>query len=163
VLRLKWRMATSFLRNGDLVSGAVLAGLGVFVVSEARKWEYLTPDGPGPGFFPMWYGLAIVVLALAVVARAVWKRGHDEAQGALDWSRIGRATAAWTALTACIVLLKPLGFLLAFALLTFFVVRVMYGRSLAFAAGSAIAAAAAFYLIFPLALNVMLPVGFLGF
>jgi putative tricarboxylic transport membrane protein len=156
-------MATSLLKNGDLVSGAVLAGLGVFIVSEARKWEYLTPDGPGPGFFPMWYGLALVVLSLAVAARAVWKRGRDQPDRALDWSRLGRALIAWGALTVCIVSLKVLGFLLAFALLTFFVVRMMYDRSLAFAAGSAVAAAASFYLIFPLALNVPLPTGFLGF
>jgi putative tricarboxylic transport membrane protein len=155
-------MTTALLKNGDLVSGAVLAGLGVFIVFEARKWEYLTPEGPGPGFFPMWYGLALVVLALAVAVHAVLKRGY-EGSGAIDWSRVGRALAAWAALTACIVLLKVLGFLVSFALLTFFVVRVMYRRSLAFAAGSAVTAAAAFYAIFPLALNVALPVGFLGF
>jgi putative tricarboxylic transport membrane protein len=155
-------MATSLLKNGDLVSGAVLAGLGVFVVFEARKWEYLTPEGPGPGFFPMWYGLALVVLSLAVAARAVLKRGY-EADGRIDWSRIVRALFAWAALTVCIMLLKVLGFLVSFALLTFFVARFMYGRSLLFAAGSAVASAAGFYAIFPLALNVALPVGWLGF
>jgi putative tricarboxylic transport membrane protein len=156
-------MKTSLLKKGDLVSGAVLAGVGVFIVSEARKWEYLTPEGPGPGFFPIWYGLVLVVLALFLTGRAVWKRGHDGADRALNWGRLGRALTAWAALTACIMSLKVLGFLVAFALLTFFVVHVMYGRSLAFAAGSALAAAAAFYLIFPLALNVALPIGFLGF
>jgi putative tricarboxylic transport membrane protein len=155
-------MATSLLKNGDLVSGAALAGLGVFVVFEARKWEYLTPDGPGPGFFPMWYGLALVVLALVVAARAVMKRSH-EGNGAINWSRIARALLSWAALTACIVSLKLLGFVVSFALLTFFVVRFMYGRSVAFAAASAVGAAAAFYLVFPVALNVALPVGFLGF
>ena len=155
-------MLRSLLKNGDLVSGAVLAALGVFIVSEARKWEYLTPEGPGPGFFPTWYGLALVVLSLAVAARAVMKRGHD-GEGAIDWSRVGRALLAWAALTTCIVLLKPLGFLLSFALLTFFVVWVMYRRSLAFATGSSVGAAVAFYLIFPLALNVALPVGVFGF
>jgi putative tricarboxylic transport membrane protein len=155
-------MATSLLKNGDLVSGAVLAGLGVFIVFEARKWEYLTPDGPGPGFFPMWYGLALVVLSLGVAARALATRGRD-GDGAIDWSRVGRALLAWGALTVCIASLKFLGFIVSFALLTFFVVWFMYGRSVAFAAASAVAAAAAFYVIFPLALNVALPVGFLGF
>jgi putative tricarboxylic transport membrane protein len=155
-------MATSLLKNGDLVSGAALAGLGVFVVFEARKWEYLTPDGPGPGFFPMWYGIALVVLALAVAAGAVVRRSH-ESTGAINWSQVGRALVAWAALTACIASLKLLGFVLSFTLLTFFVVRFMYGRSVAFAAAAAVGAAAAFYLVFPVALNVALPVGFLGF
>ena len=51
------------LARGDVVSGAVLAGLGVFIVLEARRWEYLAPDGPGPGFFPMWYGIALIALS----------------------------------------------------------------------------------------------------
>jgi hypothetical protein len=110
----------------------------------------------------MWYGLALVVLSLAVAARAVLKRGED-GTGELDWSRVGRALLAWAALTACIASLKVLGFLLSFGLLTSFVVWVMYRRSLAFAAVCGVAAALAFYLIFPLALNVALPVGFLGF
>lgn len=42
------------LEQGDLASGAVLAGLGVYIVVQARRWEYVGPDGPGPGFFPLW-------------------------------------------------------------------------------------------------------------
>lgn len=155
-------MASSLLKNGDLVSGAVLTGLGLFVVFEARKWEYLTPEGPGPGFFPMWYGLALVVLSVTVAVQAIAKRGQDKG-GALDWGGIGRALLAWAALTACIASIKLLGFIVSFALLTFFVVWVMYRRSVVFAGASAVGAAAAFYLIFPLALNVALPIGFLGF
>ena len=60
-------MAASARNNGDLVSGAVLAALGIFVVMEARHWDYLAPEGPGPGFFPMWYGIVMLLLSLALV------------------------------------------------------------------------------------------------
>jgi putative tricarboxylic transport membrane protein len=155
-------MAKSVFRDGDLVSGAVLIGLGVFIVSEARNWDYLTPEGPGPGFFPMWYGLALVVLSLAVVVSALARRAHTP-QGDIDWRRVGRALVVWLALTVCIAALKVLGFVIGFALLTLFIVSVMYGRRLAFGILSGVATAAVFYLVFPVALNVALPVGIFGF
>ena len=33
-----------------------------FIVTQARFWNYYTPDGPGPGFFPTWYGLLMIGL-----------------------------------------------------------------------------------------------------
>ena len=48
---------------GDFWSGIALAALGSFIVNEARQWDYMTPEGPGAGFFPMWYGIAMVLLS----------------------------------------------------------------------------------------------------
>ena len=41
-------------KSGDLWSGLTLAALGVYLVAEARQWDYLAPAGLGAGFFPMW-------------------------------------------------------------------------------------------------------------
>ena len=147
--------------RGDLISGAVLAGLGIFVIVEARQWDYLAPDGPGPGFFPMWYGIALVVLSLVLVASNL--RRQAAARQERTWNGVGRALGAWAALAAAIGLLKILGFMVSFALLTLFIVSFMYRRSLLQGVLTGAGAAAAFYLIFPLALNVNLPVGILGF
>lgn len=149
-------------RTGDIVSGAVLAGLGVFIILEAKGWEYLGPDGPGPGFFPLWYGIAMVALSLLLVAMSFRKPAAGPGK-AVNWSEIGRAMIAWTALAACIGFLKILGFLLAFGLFTFFLVAVMYRRTLGAAVGVAVGVSVGFYLLFPLALNVALPIGKLGF
>jgi putative tricarboxylic transport membrane protein len=149
-------------KNGDLVSGAVLTGLGIFIVSEARGWDYMTPDGPGPGFFPMWYGIALVALSIPLMLRSVSQRAQT-AEGVTDWAGIGRALIAWLALTVSIGLLKFLGFLVSFALLTFFIVTLMYRRPLLYGVVAGVAASVLFYLIFPLALNVELPPGPFGF
>ena len=82
---------------------------------------------------------------------------------AVNWREVGRALAAWAGLAACIGLLKILGFLLAFGLFTFFLVAVMYRRPLGTAAAVAVGVCLGFYLLFPQALNVGLPVGKLGF
>jgi putative tricarboxylic transport membrane protein len=150
------------LKTGDIVSGAVLAGLGVYIITEARRWEYVGPDGPGPGFFPLWYGIALVALSALLVATSVARRA-SEPGGPVNWREVGRAFAAWAGLAACVGLLKVLGFLLAFGLFTFFLVAVMYRRSLGTAAAVSIGMALSFYLLFPVALNVELPVGWLGF
>jgi len=150
------------LKTGDIVSGAALAGLGIFIIFEARRWEYLGPDGPGPGFFPLWYGIALVALSALLVGMSLAQRARDPG-GAVNWREVGRALAAWAGLAACVGLLKVLGFLLAFGFFTFFLVAVMYRRTLATAAAVSLGMALGFYLLFPVALNVALPVGLLGF
>ena len=32
---------------------------GAYIIVTASRWEYLGQDGPGPGFFPLWYGIAM--------------------------------------------------------------------------------------------------------
>ena len=151
------------MKTGDIVSGAALAGLGVFIIVEARGWEYLGPDGPGPGFFPLWYGIALLVLSLLLIGWSVRRGAAPESGARVNWRDVGRALTAWAAFTACITLLKVLGFLLSFGLMTLFVVAVMYRRPLKVALPVAAGTALGFYLVFPLALNVSLPVGVLGF
>jgi putative tricarboxylic transport membrane protein len=148
-------------KAGDLWSGVALAALGLYIIVQARQWDYLGPEGPGPGFFPLWYGIAMLALAaLLVVSHLRRASAHGNA---IDWPRLGRALSTWLALAVSVALFKPLGFVISFALLTYFIVAVMYRRPLATAALVAVASAAGFHLVFDRALNVALPVGFLGF
>ena len=139
--------------SADLWSGLALGGLGAYVVVQASRWEYLGADGPGPGFFPLWYGIAMVALSLALVFFSVTRPSPDR----IDWRGAGRAFTAWLAFALAVALLKVAGFLVCFAALTFFIVAVMYRRPLWVAAAVALGATAAFYLVFPLALGVKLP------
>jgi hypothetical protein len=148
-------------KSGDLWSGLALAALGVYVVVRARQWDYLTEDGPGAGFFPFWYGLAMIALALALVATAL--RSRASLRFKIDRRATGRALAAWGALAISIAAFPVLGFVISFALLSFFIVAVMYRKRLAVALTVALANAIGFYLVFQVALGVSLPVGVLGF
>jgi len=141
--------------SSDFWSGLALGALGAYIVATASGWEYLGPEGPGPGFFPLWYGIAMLALAIMLVITNVRKK--TTAENPLDWSEIRRALGAWLALAASLAALKLVGFVVAFAALTFFIVAVMYRRPLRVAATVALATAAGFYLLFPLALGVPLP------
>lgn len=146
--------------SADFWSGLALAALAVYIIAQARQWEYLGADGPGPGFFPLWYGIAMAALAIVLVVSAVLRRVQSKP---VAWRGIGRALAVWLAFAVAVGACKPLGFIVSFALLTFFIVAVMYRRSVSVAAAVAALSAAGFYLVFPLALGVRLPSGVLGF
>lgn len=141
----------------------MLAGLGLYIVVEARRWDYLGVDGPGPGFFPWWYGVAMIALGLLLVASKIARRGTPAREHGVEWRAIGRALMTWAALTACVGLLNVLGFVCAFALFTLFVAGAMYRRPIVPALAVAVGTALGFYLLFPAALNVALPIGWLGF
>ena len=153
--------------NGDALSAAVLAGLGVYIVVEARQWTYLGPDGPGPAFFPIWYGIAFIALSLLIIGARVYRittGAPREAPLSRSQRReIGHALAVWLAFASSIALLKTLGFLVAFGLLTLFIVAVVYRRPWKVALAVAVASAIGFHLVFAIGLGVGLPVGILGF
>jgi putative tricarboxylic transport membrane protein len=168
-------MAEVRFNNGDAISAAVLAGLGGYIVLEARNWDYMAPDGPGPGFFPIWYGVTLIVLSLVVIGarliaisrdkRALGgaaSKPRDAGRSAGKRREIYHALAVWAAFAVSVALLKVLGFMIALALLTLFIVALIYRRPWKVALAVAIGTSLGFYLVFPLALSVPLPTGVFG-
>ena len=135
----------------------MLAALGAFIVQQAMGWEYLTPDGPGAGFFPRWYGMAIVVLSLVLVIRGLRTKTPATEPAPTESTR--RVLVAWVALVGCVLLAKVLGFLASFALLCWFIATMLFGRPQRSAIPFALGAAIAFWLVFDVALGVSLPRG----
>jgi putative tricarboxylic transport membrane protein len=155
------RMGKGLLRDGDVISGAVLSALGLYIFLQAHQWDYSGPDGPGPGFFPTWYGLGMIALSLVMIAGKVRKGAR--AGSAIDWSAAARGFGTWAAFTLSVALYRPLGFTISFALLTAFIVAVIFRRPPLVAAATGVGLAAAFHLVFAVALDVALPAGWLGF
>src|SRR5258706_15570531 len=104
----------SFARSGDLWSGLALAALGAYIVSRAWTWVYMGEDGPGAGFLPMWYGGAMVVLALVLVAGAVLKSPPREKRPSVRWDNVRRILTGWVAVLDCISLLGLPVFVISF-------------------------------------------------
>ena len=139
--------------NADLWSGLALGGLGVFIITQASRWEYLGNDGPGPGFFPLWYGIAMTSLSLVLIFSSIRRKENQ----AIDWTGAGRAFATWAAFALAAAALKWAGFVVCFAGLIFLVVGVFYGGPLMVGGVGARPPTAGFYVVFPLALGVKLP------
>lgn len=151
----------SFARRGDFWSGVALAALGAYIVSEAWTWLYMGEDGPGAGFFPMWYGGAMVVLSLLLVVGTVLEAPARQPQAQIQWRDLGRALTCWVAFVVCIALMQLVGFAISFALLTWFIVAVMARRPQRVALALGIGGALGFYALFEWALDLSLPHGLL--
>jgi putative tricarboxylic transport membrane protein len=149
------------LRSGDFWSGMALAALGAWIVLQARQWVYMGADGPGAGFFPLWYGIAILALAAVLAGSSVLRAAPERAP--FDWAPVRRVLFAWGGFAIAIASFGVLGFVLGFALLCFFVVTVLFRQPLNSAGWVAVLATAGFYLVFQVALGVSLPTGLLGF
>lgn len=150
----------STMRQGEIFSGLVLAGLGLFIVAKSSQWVLLGKDGPGPGFFPLIYGLLMVVLSLALITQALLRRplaASPEAEP--QNTSVTAALGVWLAFTVAILMMKAIGFMVALGFLVLFMTRVIFSRSTKFSVISALLVPLGFYLIFKLGLQVQLPVG----
>ena len=145
-------------KANDLLAALLIAGFGIFVIYQASALPYSSEYGPGPGFFPLWLGLGLVGLALLLGAKSALSRVQFEARD-VSWKKTGRPLLAWTGLVITFFLIKLLGFLVTFALLTAFLVFVMDQRPFQAAVAVAVGTALVFYLVFTLLLGVPLPVG----
>jgi putative tricarboxylic transport membrane protein len=161
------------LRTGDFWAGLAFAALGAYIVSEARGWVYLAEDGPGAGFFPLWYGVAMLVLSFALVVGAARKTNPGDAmpatesvavdgvrpRGASSWKDTGRALACWAALGVSVALLNLVGFIVSFTLLSWFIVTILCGKRPGFALAISVGYAVLFWVVFSWGLDMGLPSG----
>lgn len=151
------------LNKSELVTAFLLIGLGGFVLMQAWDWPYLTADGPGPGFFPVWIGICIIALAALLVALQLVHALGQSPVVATKWSGTGRVLTGWVGLIVCIALLEPAGFVASFLLLTMFLVIVIFRRRFLPALILGVSASAGFWVLFVKVLKVQLPAGPWGF
>ena len=69
--------------KGNFISAACLAAFGIYVISVAARLDYVSEVGPGPGFFPLWLGIGLVLFASGLMlaslsisrSKAPWPHG----------------------------------------------------------------------------------------
>ncbi len=150
---------TRYVKDGDLLSGAVLAVLAAYIIHASSQWTLLGPEGPGPGFFPLGYGVLMLGCSLALIVAALVRRAPDEtpAEAAQPAGTID-ALVTWGALAASVPLMWALGFVVGFGLVIFFIVRFVFRRTLIGSAATAAGVVLALHLVFPVLLGSPLPV-----
>jgi putative tricarboxylic transport membrane protein len=145
----------------DAVAGLALAALGGYVAWTALAWDILTEEGPGPGFFPLGYGVLMLGLSALLVLRALAL--PRPAERAPDSGGHVRALATWAAFAGAAFAMQWIGFVLGFAALSAFVVAFVFGRGWRQAALVGIGCAGGFWLVFGALMGVDLPAGPWGF
>jgi putative tricarboxylic transport membrane protein len=149
--------------KSNLIAAACLAAFGIYVVYVGSKLSYVSEVGPGPGFFPFWIGIGLLLFgAYQMVLSYASARRHSGPVAPL-WLGSGRALGAWLGLAVAIALFRWIGFALSFVLLAIFLIVVLDRRPVVLAVGIGAGLALAFYIVFEFALGVSLPKGPWGF
>ncbi len=106
-------------------------GLSVFVVWESWNLEYYTMLGPGPGFFPLWLGLAMGGLSLVWLVRVSGRSGGPKDVAFLP-QRAGlvRILSVLAALVGMAGLMNLFGFQLMMFLFLVFLLLVLGRQAL---------------------------------
>jgi len=154
-----WRRPELGLALAVLVLG-VLVVLGTLDVSTAASQL-----GPGPRFFPMLVGGAMILIGLCYMAD-VLRGGHGDpeesedvdAEAPADWRGVALVSGIFLAFTA---VLDVLGWIIAASLLFFALSLALGARHRLRAAGIAVVVGLTTYLLFVRGLGVTLPGGLL--
>jgi putative tricarboxylic transport membrane protein len=149
--------------RGNLISGATLAAFGIYVILVAVKLPYVSEVGPGPGFFPLWIGIGLVIFASCLMLSSISPSRRAVPEKPPFWRPAVRALAGWFSMIIAIALFGVIGFALSFVMLTTFLIVVLDRRPVWMALGVGIGLAAIFHLIFVVALAVSLPAAPWGF
>ena len=149
--------------KGNLIAGGCLAAFGLYVVSVASKLPYVSEVGPGPGFFPLWLGIGLMIFASYLMLASFSAFTKESASDSSTRQATGRALAGWFGLMVAIALLGWIGFSVSFVILTVFLIVALDRRPLLLSVGVGIGLAVAFHLLFVRALDVSLPAGRWGF
>jgi putative tricarboxylic transport membrane protein len=149
--------------KGNLAAGVVLAAFGAYVISVAVKLPYVSEVGPGPGFFPLWLGIGLVLFAGALMLASFTSAASETESQTQSWQMTMRSLSGWVAVMVAIALLGIIGFAVSFIFLTVFLIVALERRPVLLALGVGIALAVVFQLIFVVALDVSLPKAVWGF
>lgn len=156
------RQQENAMNKGDLLSGLSLLVFAIYLIQQTRALEYHYEHGPGPGFFPFWTALGLLIFALILVGVTLIRR-EQTSRDAPQPGDTRRALGTWVGLVAMIGLVEIVGFFLSFAVFTLLVVVLLDRQSLAKSSAVAFGSALGFYLIFVYAFGLRLPVGPWGF
>jgi putative tricarboxylic transport membrane protein len=97
-------------RRAYQLSGLIALLAALFLGYHAAGLTYYTRIGPGPGFFPRWLCGVLALLALAVIARAIWSKDPGTPIPVPDRQGALRILAVVAALSAVAALTTTLGF-----------------------------------------------------
>lgn len=150
------------IAKGDLITGLGLTAFGAYIVWQSSHWVIFGPDGPGPGFFPIFYGALMFLVAGYLALRSLrTASANHQAEDEEDHKGVWGALGAWVCLALSIPLMTVLGFVAGFSIFAFVLIRFIFGQPYLRAAVAAVAIAVALHIIFPVLLAVELPEGML--
>jgi len=148
-----------FRIRSDHVAGAAFIMLGVAVFAASGDLPFGRLSTPGAGMMPkLLTGLMMLFAALIIIGAA-----QSREFAAIDWSDRGHAAGVVLITAGAVAAYRPLGFLVAMALLVFALLVVIERRNALAAVGYSVALTLFAYWLFGKALKAPLERGILWF
>ncbi len=152
------------MKKADQWSGLALSILSAAMIWAALALPYGNVHNPGPGFFPLWLGLILGGMSIALFVQTTTAKGSVQTISSIleEDVRWEKVLLVLVALILYALLMDTIGFLGATFLLMVVLLRFIEPQSWKVALAWALAGSVGSYLIFDVWMRLRLPKGFLG-
>ena len=152
------------MKKADQWSGLALVILAGLICAGAAFLPYGEIHNPGPGFFPLWLGIILGVMAVGLVVKTTWQK-----EGAKALRDILAEKVRWEKVLFVLIalilygsLMNILGYLIVTFLLMAFLLRYIEPHPWRLVIGWTLIGAVGSWVVFDLWMKLRLPKGFLG-
>jgi hypothetical protein len=154
------------MTRADLYGGLLLAAFFAAALWEASTFQYGTEFSPGPGFAPVWLSAIGLCVSLLIAAHGLreMRSGEGAHRGTPSLEKPGLVRVGLTllGLAAMVLLVEPLGLVLAILLYLLFLTVIVQRHSPVVAVGTSVGTVVFVYIVFVHFLEVPIPKGPLG-
>lgn len=152
------------MHKGDRVFALISIGIGIWLILESLRYNYMVKYTPGPGFMPFWVGVILLLFSAALLFESFQKKNHQEKKVLLpDRHTLYRVGLIAIVTAGLSLLMTRLGFMLSVILfvsvILFFLEKLTLVKSLV----TGLIMSACIYLIFEYWMEIGLPAGPWGF
>jgi putative tricarboxylic transport membrane protein len=144
---------------GNLIAGVIILALGAAVVYFSSELPYLTEFGPGPGFLPLWLGIALIACSIGVIIKTLLKTDRT-GLFVKPRTKVGMQMLVLIAVT--FLLFPLLGFSIALALFSAISMKTIGKHRLIHCGLTGIVTAVGIHFLFGHWLDIPLPTGIIG-
>lgn len=152
------------MRRVDIVGGLIFVALGIGIILQSLPLGYWGHMGPGPGFVPLWSGVAIALAGLLLSIQSFRsKKTERDGKSSGKVAGIPGIVLVVASLTVLAILaMNILGFVPSMFLLLAVLIGLSRRHRFTVTVGVAAGVTAVFFLVFEWGLQVPLPKGMFG-
>ena len=152
------------MRRYQISCALFLFSFGAFICEEARKLDYGLIVKPGPGFFPFWLGILLMIVSLVLIGHYALEKFDPSVASQRLWKGLawGKVLYSLGSLVIYAVFLETVGYIITTFLLLFFLFLGVGSQRWLVAILGSLTTSFITYALFKLWLQVQLPVGLWG-
>ncbi len=147
------------MRLADFIGAIVVFLLGLGILLHSLQLPYMSEFGPGPGFLPLWLGIALLCSSIAIIFKILRKRGLSKR---FFEARTREGAKVLIIIIVSFLFFPLLGFSIALALFAGVTMRATGRHSWSVCGLTALGIAIGIHFVFGQWLHIPLPTGIVG-